>query len=210
MLDSHLLIMRKAIWMAQAESKPSSAARAANIVAKLGGRPIVLVGLMGAGKSAIGRKLAQALGLPFLDGDTEIEKAADMPVADIFEAYGEPEFRRLETNVMRRLLGEGELVLATGGGAFMGETTRGAIKAASVSVWLSADLDLLMARVMRKSTRPLLQKPNPRAIMQELMDKRYPVYAQADITVQSQDVSKEAMADIVMTALENHLDTPHP
>ncbi|MEO1748155.1 MAG: shikimate kinase, partial [Pseudomonadota bacterium] len=139
-----------------------------SITAGLGGRAIVLVGLMGAGKSAIGRKLAKALGLAFLDSDTEIEKAADMPVADIFEQYGEPEFRRLEASVIKRLLADGSLVLATGGGAFMDEDTRKTVGESSISVWLNADLDLLMSRVSRKSTRPLLKKPNPRAIMQEL------------------------------------------
>ncbi|MEL6200842.1 MAG: shikimate kinase [Pseudomonadota bacterium] len=173
---------------------------------KLNGRSIVLVGLMGAGKSAIGRKLAKALGLPFLDSDTEIEKAADMPVADIFEQYGELEFRRLEASVIKRLLTDTSLVLATGGGAFMDEDTRSAIGGKSVSVWLNAELDLLMARVSRKSTRPLLKKPNPRAIMQELIDIRYPVYATADVTVTSKDVSKEAMVDSVVGALMQHLN----
>ncbi|MEM1377744.1 MAG: shikimate kinase [Pseudomonadota bacterium] len=197
--------MRKATAMGQAPSPNEAPHRAHAIVEQLGTRPIVLVGLMGAGKSAIGRKLAQALNLEFLDADTEIEKAADMPIADIFEAYGEPEFRRLEASVMKRLLGEGPMVLATGGGAFMDEQTRHDIKACGVSVWLNAELDLLIARVSRKSTRPLLKQPNPRGIMQGLMEKRYPVYAEADVEVTSQDVTKEAMVEIVMSALETHL-----
>ena len=178
---------------------------AAQVNAGLGDRPIVLIGLMGAGKSAIGRKLAGQLGLPFIDADHEIETAASMSVADIFETYGEPEFRRLEASVMVRLLTGGRSVLATGGGAFMNADTRNAIAASAVSVWLSADIDMLMARVVRKATRPLLKTPDPRAVMQRLMDERYPVYATADITVSSRDISKEEMAGTVAAALHAHL-----
>jgi shikimate kinase len=183
---------------------------AKQVVARLDGRPIVLIGLMGAGKSAIGRKLAAQLELPFIDADHEIEEAASMSIADIFEHYGEAEFRRLEASVMTRLLGAGATVLATGGGAFMNADTRAAIGAAGVSVWLSADLDLLMARVSRKATRPLLKAPDPRAVMQKLMDERYPVYATADVTVISRDVGKEEMADMVVNALHDHLHVKTP
>jgi len=178
---------------------------AKQVADRLNGRPVVLIGLMGAGKSAIGRKLAARLELPFIDADHEIEEAASMSVADIFEHYGEAEFRRLEASVMTRLLGAGATVLATGGGAFMNADTRAAIGAAGVSVWLSADLDLLMARVSRKATRPLLRAPDPRAVMQKLMDERYPVYATADVTVISRDVGKDEMADTVVEALHYHL-----
>lgn len=178
---------------------------AKQVADRLDGRPVVLIGLMGAGKSAIGRKLAARLELPFIDADHEIEEAASMSVADIFEHYGEAEFRRLEASVMTRLLGAGATVLATGGGAFMNADTRAAIGAAGVSVWLSADLDLLMARVSRKATRPLLRAPDPRAVMQKLMDERYPVYATADVTVISRDVGKDEMADTVVEALHHHL-----
>lgn len=178
---------------------------AKQVADRLNGRPVVLIGLMGAGKSAIGRKLAARLELPFIDADHEIEEAASMSVADIFEHYGEAEFRRLEASVMTRLLGAGATVLATGGGAFMNADTRAAIGAAGVSVWLSADLDLLMARVSRKATRPLLRAPDPRAVMQKLMDERYPVYATADVTVISRDVGKDEMADTVVEALHHHL-----
>jgi len=178
---------------------------AKQVVARLDGRPIVLIGLMGAGKSAIGRKLAAQLELPFIDADHEIEEAASMSIADIFEHYGEAEFRRLEASVMTRLLGAGATVLATGGGAFMNADTRAAIGRSGVSVWLSADIDLLMARVSRKATRPLLKAPDPRAVMQKLMDERYPAYATADVTVISRDVGKDEMAGIVVNALHDHL-----
>lgn len=178
---------------------------AGEVAASLDGRPIVLIGMMGAGKSAIGRKLAARLDWPFIDADQEIEAAAQMSIADIFEAYGEPEFRRLEASVMARLLDAGPSVLATGGGAFMNADTRAAIAASAISVWLSADLDLLMARVARKATRPLLKAPDPRAVMQALIDERYPVYAGADVTVPSRDASKEEMAQSVIEALHHHL-----
>ncbi|RNC96704.1 MAG: shikimate kinase [Oricola sp.] len=189
------------------EKSPDMAKQVAD---RLDGRPVVLIGLMGAGKSAIGRKLAARLELPFIDADHEIEEAASMSVADIFEHYGEAEFRRLEASVMTRLLGAGATVLATGGGAFMNADTRAAIGAAGVSVWLSADLDLLMARVSRKATRPLLRAPDPRAVMQKLMDERYPVYATADVTVISRDVGKDEMADTVVEALHHHLRLKTP
>ncbi|MEO0543534.1 MAG: shikimate kinase [Pseudomonadota bacterium] len=192
--------------MGQNSSTQANQEQIRSIIGRLNGRPIVLVGLMGAGKSAIGRKLALTLQLPFADSDHEIEKAADMPVADIFEQYGEPEFRRLEASVIKRLMSESSMVMATGGGAFMDDDTRATIKQNAVSVWLSADLDLLMARVSRKSTRPLLKRPNPRAVMQELIDLRYPVYQTADVTVVSQDVSKEAMVRNVICALDQHFN----
>ena len=183
---------------------------AAQVVTRLGQRSIVLIGLMGAGKSAIGRKLAARLGLPFVDADHEIEGAAHMTVADIFECYGEPEFRRLEASVMARLLSDGASVLATGAGAFMNVDTRALIIEAGVSVWLSADNNLLMARVSRKSTRPLLKAPDPRGVMQKLMDERYPVYSTADVTVVSRDVGKDEMADAVVKALHAHLAEQDP
>ena len=178
----------------------------AGLLRRLGDRPIVLVGLMGAGKSAIGRKLAARLGLRFVDADREIETAANMAIPDIFASYGEAEFRRLEASVMARLLDGGAHVLATGGGAFIDAGTRRTIAEKGISVWLSADLDLLMKRVSRKSGRPLLNDDDPRAVMRTLIDARYPVYAEADVTVPSRDVSKEHMADAVIGALRAHLD----
>lgn len=174
---------------------------------QLGQQSITLVGLMGAGKSVIGRKLASRLRIPFVDADTEIEKAAKMTVAEIFDEYGEPEFRRLETSVIKRLLEDGPQVLATGGGAFMDEATRKTVKQSGLSLWLSADIDLLMERVSKKSTRPLLKNPDPRGVMQSLIKERYPIYALADIEVTSQDVSKDVMTDIVIAALADHMGT---
>ena len=174
---------------------------AAAIKAMLGKRSLVLVGLMGAGKSTIGKRVAQMLGVPFVDADTEIEAASRMTIPELFDRYGEPEFRDLERRVIRRILRTGPKVLATGGGAFMNEQTRKAITRAGVSVWLKAELDVLMERVSRKGNRPLLKTANPRATMQELMDKRYPVYAQSDITVISRDEKKDVMAGEVIDAL---------
>ncbi|KAG1651747.1 Shikimate kinase [Nymphon striatum] len=141
---------------------------------ELGSTTLTLVGLMGAGKSVIGRKVASKLSIPFVDADTEIEQAAKMPVADIFSSYGEPEFRRLEASVIKRLLENGPQVLATGGGAFMDEETRTNVSQSGISVWLSAELDILMERVSKKTTRPLLKNANPRGVMQDLMKVRYP------------------------------------
>jgi shikimate kinase len=182
---------------------------AADDIADLGGllgdRAIVFVGLMGAGKTAIGRRVASAIGLPFSDSDQEIEKASRMTVAELFEAYGEAEFRSLEQRVISRLLQEGPLVLATGGGAFMNADTRAAIENAGVSVWLKADIDTLMARVAKKQTRPLLKTGNPREVMEGLMKVRYPVYALAEVTVNTRDDRREVIAAEVMAAIAAHL-----
>lgn len=167
----------------------------------LGKRSVVLVGLMGAGKSTIGKRVAQFLGVSFVDADAEIETAARMTIPELFERYGEAEFRDLERRVIRRVLRTGPKVLATGGGAFMNEQTRKAISRAGVSVWLKAELDVLMERVGRKSNRPLLQTADPRATMQALMDARYPVYDLAQITVMSRDEKKDVMAGEVVDAL---------
>jgi shikimate kinase len=181
--------------------EPAQRPEAAAIKAMLGKRSLVLVGLMGAGKSTIGKRVAQMLGVPFIDADTEIEVASRMTIPELFERYGEPEFRDLERRVIRRILRTGPKVLATGGGAFMNEQTRKAIARAGVSVWLKADLDVLMERVSRKGNRPLLKTANPRATMQELMDKRYPVYELSEITVISRDEKKDVMAGEVIDAL---------
>ena len=174
---------------------------ASAIKAILGKRSVVVIGLMGAGKSTIGKRLAQMLGLAFIDADAEIESVSRMSIPELFEAYGEPEFRDLERRVIKRILRTGPRVLATGGGAFMNESTRRTIAKAGVSVWLKADLDVLMERVARKGNRPLLKTANPRATMQELIDRRYPVYAQADVTVQSREEKKDVMALEVIEAL---------
>lgn len=173
---------------------------------RLGSRTIVFVGLMGAGKTAIGRNIAHALGIPFADSDHEIEHVSRMTIPDLFEQYGEAEFRSLERRVIARLLKSGPAVLSTGGGAFMNESTRRAIARRGVSIWLRADLDVLMSRVTRKQNRPLLKNRNPRAMMQMLMDERYPVYGTADITVETRDDRKEVIADEVLRALEAFLE----
>lgn len=165
---------------------------------------LVLIGLMGAGKSAIGRRLAARLDVPFLDADNEIETAAGKSIAEIFTDDGEEYFRDREEKVIERLLIDGPLILATGGGAFMSEATRQAIKAHGLSLWLNADLDILMERVSRRSHRPLLQTEDPRAVMKSLMDQRYPVYATADITILSRDVLHEVIVEEILSALYDY------
>lgn len=169
---------------------------------RLGPRSLVLIGLMGAGKSAIGRRLAATLGLPFADADQEIEIAAGKTINDIFADNGEAYFRDGERRVIARLLESGCKVLATGGGAFMNAETRERIAAHGISVWLKADLDLLMHRVSRRDTRPLLRAADPRAVMQKLIAERHPVYMQADITVRSRDVAHEVIVEEIIAAVE--------
>ena len=169
--------------------------------ALLDGRPIVLVGMMGAGKTTVGRRLATRLGRHFVDSDEEVEKAAGMTIEDIFATHGEADFRAGEVRVIARLLKDRDLVLGTGGGAFMNADTRALVKTAAVSVWIKADFELLFQRVQRRSNRPLLKTANPRGTLQDLIDKRYPVYAQADVTVVSRDVPQEQVANEVIEAL---------
>ena len=173
---------------------------------RLGRRSIVFVGLMGAGKTAIGRKLAQALGLNFVDSDHEIETVSRMTIPELFERYGEPEFRALEERVVGRLVKDGPQVVSTGGGAFMNDHTRDAIAQDGISVWLKADLDTLMSRVAKKPNRPLLKAPDPRAVMERLMAERYPVYGLADIVVPTRDVRREEITAEVIDALSAWLD----
>lgn len=167
-----------------------------------GGRAIVLVGLMGAGKTTIGRRLAHRLGLPFVDADTEIESAAGLPIAEIFATHGEAAFRDGERKVIARLLNNGPQVLATGGGAFMNATTRARVAARGISVWLKADLDVLMRRVGKRTTRPLLRTADPRAVMQQLMRDREPVYAHADIVLETGDGPHDNVVDRLAARLE--------
>lgn len=169
-------------------------------IAGLNGRNLILVGLMGAGKSAIGKLVATQLDLPYIDTDHEIENAAQMTIADIFSAYGEPEFRALETRVIERVLAEGPAIVSTGGGAFINPVNRDLIAGSGLSLWLKADLDTLWDRVKRRHTRPLLKTEDPKKTLKDLMDKRYPIYAQAELTVQSRNVRKEAvMRDVLKT-----------
>ena len=172
---------------------------------RLGGRSIVFVGLMGAGKSAIGRRVASLLGLPFLDSDHEIEGVSRMTIPELFARYGEPEFRALEQRVILRLLQQGPRVVATGGGAFMNADTRDAISRNGLSIWLRADLDTLMGRVSKNQNRPLLKAADPRAVMERLMAERYPVYATADVCVDTRDDRRETIAAEVIEALTRHV-----
>ena len=164
-------------------------------------RPLVLVGLMGAGKTTVGRRLALALELPFIDSDSEIVEAAGCGISDIFEIYGEPVFRDLEQRVMTRLLSGAPAVIATGGGAFISPAIRAAVKEKGISVWLKAELDVLVERVSRKDTRPLLKTGDRREILSRLMSERYPLYAEADIAIDSNAGPHEAVVDEVMAAL---------
>lgn len=188
-----------------AHSAAASPEEHAALLAALGARSVVFVGLMGAGKTAIGRKVAGTLGLSFIDSDHEIESVSRMTIPELFERYGEAEFRALEQRVIARLLENGPQVLSTGGGAFINAQTREAVQALGVSVWLKAELDLLMERVSKKQNRPLLKNDNPRAVLARLMDERYPVYGLADITVLTRDERKEVIATEAIGALSRHL-----
>ncbi|HUU65938.1 MAG TPA: shikimate kinase [Methyloceanibacter sp.] len=177
----------------------------AEIRQSLGARSIVLIGLMGAGKTAVGRRLANRLDLPFVDADTEIEQAAGQSIKEIFAEHGEDYFREGERKVIARLLEGGPQVLATGGGAYMNPQTRDAIKAHGLSVWLKADLRVLMKRVQRRDHRPLLVNADPEAVMKKLMAERNPVYAEADITVESREVPHDVIVTAVTDALSAKL-----
>lgn len=165
-------------------------------------RSIVLVGLMGAGKTSIGRRLAAQLGLPFVDADQEIEQAAGCTIEDYFARFGEAAFREGERRVIARLLDESPRVIATGGGAFMDESTRAAIAERGCSVWLRADLDTLFRRVKRRGNRPLLKNGDPRQVLADLMERRYPIYAAAELEVESREGPHEAVVEDVLRALQ--------
>jgi len=167
---------------------------------RLGGRSIVLVGMPGSGKTAVGRRLAARLELPFVDADEEIERAAGKPIMDIFKEHGEAHFRDGERKVIARLLGSGPQVLATGGGAFMVAETRENVRRLGISIWIKAELSLLMRRVGKRNTRPLLQS-DPEGVMLKLMETRYPIYATADITVESRDLPHDAIVREIIEAL---------
>jgi shikimate kinase len=179
--------------------KATNDGTAAAVVARLGDRSIVLIGMMGVGKSSIGRRLGARLGIPFIDADAEIERAAGMSIADIFARHGEAAFRSGEARVIARLLNGAPQVLATGGGAVMDPATRALIQQRGVSIWLSAEFELLLRRISkRKADRPMLQTADPAATLRELLAAREPIYAQADLTVQSRDVPHDAVvAEII-------------
>jgi shikimate kinase len=183
------------------EMQSATALTADVIRARLGAKSLVLIGMMGSGKSTIGARVAQRLGLPFVDADVEIEAAAGMPIPEIFATRGEAEFRAGERRVIARLLAHGPQVLATGGGAMMNEETRGRVVELGVSVWLKAEPDVLMRRVRKRANRPLLQTADPEGTLRRLLAEREPIYALADITVQSTDEPHEAITDAVMASV---------
>ena len=183
----------------------SRQARAEHLAERLAGKPLVLVGMMGAGKTTVGRRLASRLNRHFLDSDEEIEKAAQMTIPEIFAQRGEPEFRAGETRVIARVLKDRDIVLATGGGAFVNEETRAQVRQGAISVWLKADSNILFERVSRRSNRPLLKTANPRATLEKLIEERYPIYAEADITVLSRDVPQDVVASDVIEAVLSYL-----
>jgi shikimate kinase len=184
-----------------APSASTGGSQEAEITAALGTRSVVLVGMMGVGKSTIGRRLSSRLRLPFVDADMEIEAAAGMSIPDIFETHGEPHFRDGEARVIARLIDNGPGVLATGGGAFMREETRNRIHDKAVSIWLKADADTIMRRVKRRVDRPLLQTADPAATVGRLIAEREPVYQQANLTIWSRDVPHEKIVDECIDAL---------
>lgn len=181
-------------------------ARAEELTTLLGGKPLVLVGMMGAGKTTVGRRIATKLTRNFHDSDEEIEAAARLTIPEIFEQRGEAEFRAGETRVIARVLKEHpNIVLATGGGAFVNEETRALVKDEAVVVWLKADSDILFERVSRRSNRPLLKTANPRATLEKLVAERYPIYAEAHVTVSSRDVPQDVVAVDVIDAVLAYL-----
>jgi len=177
----------------------------ARIVRRLGGRTIVLVGMPGAGKSSIGRRLAARLGLPFVDADTEIEQAANATIAEIFETHGEVYFRDGERRVIQRLLDGTPKVLATGGGAFISPETRASVRGDGLSIWLKADRDVILQRVRRRSNRPLIKAGDPEAVIDRLLAERSPVYAEADIHIQSREVAHDVVIGDILAALDGWL-----
>lgn len=179
-------------------SRAAGDARAAPVP---GGRTIALVGMMGAGKTVVGRRLANRLGLTFVDSDHEIENCAQLTIAEIFARHGEAYFRSRETKVVTRLVASGAGVLATGGGAFIHPETRALLKQRCISVWLKADFAVLLRRVRKRANRPLLRTRDPEGTLRRLMDERYPVYAEADLTIESKDGPHEQVVDDILAAM---------
>jgi shikimate kinase len=191
-------------------NRPEAASRqdrAEELASRLAGKPLVLVGMMGAGKTTVGRRLAARLKREFLDSDEEIERAAHMTIPEIFEQRGEPEFRAGETRVIARVLKQNDIVLATGGGAFVNAETRELMRTQALTIWLKAEIGILFERVSRRSNRPLLKTANPRATLEKLIEERYPIYGTADVTVVSREVPQDVVADDVVEAVLAHLMT---
>jgi Shikimate kinase len=186
------------------ETGDTPAALDPSLPAEVPARTIALVGLMGAGKTTVGRRLAAALHLPFADADAEIVKAAGCSIAEIFAEHGEQAFREGERRVIARMLKGPVHVLATGGGAFIDPDTRALMKDRAISIWLKAPLEVLMKRVEKREHRPLLNEPDPRAVMERLMAARYPIYAQADITIESSPGPHNVAVDAILKALRAH------
>ena len=184
-------------------------ARVASLISRLGRRSLVLVGMMGAGKTSIGRRLSARLGLDFVDADAEIEAAAGLTIPEIFARHGETQFRDGERRVIARLLSERQLVLATGGGAYMQKSTRDKIAQTGIAIWLKADADVLLRRVRKRSNRPLLETADPEQTLKRLIEERYPIYAMADITVISRDGPHEAMVEAILDQLDHWLSQDH-
>lgn len=176
------------------------------LLSSLDKRALVFVGLMGAGKSVIGKRVATMLRLPFYDSDQEIEKASKMTITELFKTYGESEFRALEQRVILNLIKKSPLVLATGGGAYINQDIRKAIQQNGISIWLKADIDILMQRVSKRKTRPLLQTANPKETMQKLMEQRYPIYAKANVTITTHKESRLTVTKNVIRSVQQYLD----
>src|SRR6185437_7548141 len=192
-------------WRVMSQGQSIDARR---VAAALGGRSVILVGMMGAGKTSVGKRLAAKLGLPFVDADAEIEAGAQLTISEIFERFGEPYFREGERKVIARLLNGGPMVLATGGGAFMNATTRENIAKNAVSIWLKPSFDVLLGRVRKKSNRPLLKTADPEETLRRLVEERSPTYALADFTIESVDAAHDSVVDAILrrlrAALCNH------
>jgi shikimate kinase len=191
--------------MSEVATHNAAAAPEAALGTALRRRSVVLVGMMGAGKSSIGRRLASRVALPFVDADIEIEKAAGMAIPEIFSAHGEPYFRAGESRVIARLLEGGPQVLATGGGAFMSPDTRAAVRLKGISVWLRATLEVLTRRIRRRTDRPLLKDVDPVETLKRLIGERYPIYAEADVTVESRDVPHDTIVEEIVAGLRAHI-----
>jgi shikimate kinase len=186
----------------EARSAAADGAQSESVRTRLGRRCIVLVGMMGAGKTSIGRRLANVLHLPFLDADGEIEKAANLTIPEIFAHYGEAHFREGERRVVARLLASGPAVIATGGGAYMAEETRALCRERGVTIWLKADVGVLLERVRKKGNRPLLEGSDPEGVMRRLLAEREPIYARADITI----ASREGPHNVLVAEILGELD----